>query len=606
MLATARAIIVAAGEGIRLGWPDGPKPLVPVAGVPILHRALRALAAVGVTDVVIVTGHRSDEISLSVGERFEGIDITIVVSDKFATTNNAYSLWLARKYLDTDVFIMDGDVVFDPRLLPRMLHAVDGGAAAVSAVAPWTAGLDGTVAFVGPHNRLTGMAVPPSPRTCDTVHAMTKTVNVHLLTAACAREEFAPQLERLIDEGGEGDFYERVLARGLELGLYEIEAVNCADLPWHEVDDRTDLVSANYLFGSLDDRLAILESQHGGFWRHHVQDHCLISNPHFPSPSLISELERSVRESLIHYPVGHGCLQELLAAVTGQPPSRLVVANGASELIKVLGRVIDRVVLVVPGFNEYEAVFDPSHVQCLPLAPPTFELDAERCFAMARASLPDAVILASPNNPTSMAVPRDELLKLCARLAAVGVRLVVDESFIDFHTCGASLETELAAHPNMVVVKSISKSYGVGGLRIGYLATADDGFATSVRAELPIWNVNGLAESFLRLLPRFDADYRASLETVCRDRDELYRGLCCIPGLTVYEPDANFVFVRVPEPWTGRKVTRALLSGHNIFVKDCEGKSMASGQQYLRIASRTAAENHVLVTALSQTLASAL
>ncbi|MGC5009670.1 aminotransferase class I/II-fold pyridoxal phosphate-dependent enzyme [Streptosporangium sp. DT93] len=583
-----RAIILAAGLGTRLGRL---KPLTPVAGVPILHRALAALASVGVRETIIVTGHRAEEITESAGETFAGMTLRFVLSPRYADTNNAYSLWLAREHLDTDLYLLDGDVVFAPDLLTRL---ADTPGEAVSAVFPWRRGLNGTVLDVADDGlvrrvHLSGADRPP----LDLVH---KTLNVHLLRARYLREEFVPLLDTLIADGGEQEFYEAVLARSTR---FPIRAVDCADLANQEVDDATDLELADYRFGTPDQRRALLNGQHGGYWRHEAVDHDLLYNPYFPTDDLIDALTAEFRQALIHYPVGHDRLRDLLSSAIDVPAERLIVANGASELIKVLPRVLKDVVLVVPGFNEYESVFP--NARKVALLPPELTVDAESLHRAAAGS--DALILDSPNNPTSSAIPPEELLRLCKLLAKTGTRLIVDESFTDFCAVRYSLEGRLADHPNLVIVKSMSKAYGVAGLRLGYLATADTGLLARVAAEMPIWNVNGIAESFLRLLPRYQQAFALSLSLVRQSTDALYERLLAIAALDhVHRPDANFVLVRLAAPALASDVAAELFRRHGILVKDCSGKSLDSAERYVRISSRTDAENRRLVSALRDVL----
>ncbi len=223
-----------------------------------------------------------------------------------------------------------------------------------------------------------------------------------------------------------------------------------------------------------------------------------------------------------------------------------------------------------------------------------FAAEALRCRA-------DVAVVVSPNNPTSLLVPKADLLRLAGKLAAQDCLLIVDESFIDFvqDRDRATVENELAEHGNLAILKSMSKAYGICGLRLGYLLTANEGLAAAVRNEVPIWNINGFAEAFLRLLPRYDRDFVESCEKVRADRDDLYRCLAAIPGMTAYRPDANFVFCRLPdEAMSGPEVTRRLFIKHNIYIKHCAGKPMPEPDRYLRIASRTKPETDKLVEAL--------
>lgn len=580
-----------------MGSHDDPKPLVPVNGTSILARAVRNLVSVGVREIVLVVGYRADEIIAAMDGTLQDVEFTHVVSDQYRTTNNAYSLWLAREYLDEDLYLVEADVVFDAELLTRL---ADSDAPAVSAVSPWRPGMHGTVAELGERSWVRRFLLAAHQDPGQGLDGMAKTVNIHLLRRSYLRREFVPRLDELIAGGGHGEYYEQVLAGSVDRGV-TVLGRDCGDLRWCEIDDGSDLVAAEYLFGTVDERLGILDRLRGGYWRHDVVDHCLLYNAYFPGPDLHRELARVCGDALVHYPVGHSALQDLLAALIDQPPERLVLANGASELIKVLGRVVDSAAVVVPGFNEYEQVFPTTHR--VELTGPAFALDPDLVCRSAVESGARAVVVTSPNNPTSIAVPREDLLRLAKLLAGTGTVLVVDESFIDFSQGQDTLEPHLADHANVVVVKSMSKVYGVCGLRLGYLATADLDLVARVRRELPIWNVNGLAEAFLRLLPRFEEQFRRSVEQVRADSAQLYAGLASLEGVHVWRPDANFVLVRLPEPWTGPRVRRALFAGAGILVKDCAGKSMRHGERYLRISSRTGPENARLVTALADVLA---
>jgi len=165
--------------------------------------------------------------------------------------------------------------------------------------------------------------------------------------------------------------------------------------------------------------------------------------------------------------------------------------------------------------------------------------------------------------------------------------------------------SQLAANPNIVIIKSLSKAYGVAGLRLGYLACADEDLLGAVLAELPIWNINGPAEAFLRLVPRYRAAFDESIALVRAARDELYTMLCQLPGLAqVYRPEANFVLARLAGPRTAAEIARALLARHGILVKDCSGKSRPRAQSHLPLPSRPRPDNRRLAAALDDVLAS--
>lgn len=351
----------------------------------------------------------------------------------------------------------------------------------------------------------------------------------------------------------------------------------------------------------------MLQAEHGGYWRHTFTDHAYLYNLHFPPESLFEEFGSRIHELVLNYPVAQNVLAELVGALIGQPPSRLVVGNGAAELIKILsGHVASKIIVPVPSFNEYANAAPAGHVVEFALDVPSFELDVDRFAAEAMRCGADFAIVVSPNNPTSLLVPRVDLLRLVGLLEEQGCTLVVDESFIDFADAGAgqSLEKDVAEHPNLAIMKSMSKAYGICGLRIGYLLTANEQLAQRVRDGLHIWNLNGFAEEFLRLAPGLREDFVDSCDKVRSERDALYEGLSVVPGLTVYRPDANFIFCRLPDGApSGPEVARRLFLEENIFVKHTAGKTMSEADRYLRIASRTRAENEVLTAALAILLA---
>jgi threonine-phosphate decarboxylase len=237
------------------------------------------------------------------------------------------------------------------------------------------------------------------------------------------------------------------------------------------------------------------------------------------------------------------------------------------------------------------------------LDPVTFELDVEAFAKRTIQARSRAAIVVTPNNPTALSVSRAELLFLAERLHRHNILLVVDESFIDFAKDGTenTIQPFLEQFPNIVLIKSMSKVFGIAGLRLGYLLCSDLQVVESVRNALPIWNINGLGEAFLRTIGRYRGEFLASCERVKADRDELYEMLRCLPGIAPLQPDANFLLAKIEHPGlTGADLVQRLFQSHNILIKDCAGKSMQDADRYLRIASRTPAENRKLVEALKR------
>jgi len=600
-----RAVILAAGVGRRLRpFTDNlPKCLVPVNGVPILVNALTLLAVAGITETVIVVGHLKEKVIERIGDSFNDMAISYVVSEDYATTNNIYSLWLAREYLDRDVFLLEADVFFERDLIDRLLQRDDRSLAAVAHCEPWMSGSvlavdeDDTVLAL----RDTGwrdFALDDAP--------LLKTINIYLFRGDFLRREFVPRLDAAIAAGQVNEYYETLLRTICRSGRPELTAVRCDDVKWIEIDDGNDLAAAEYLFSSRQRRYRLVSGQFGEYWRYDFTDHSLLYNLHYPPDSMLDDIRLNLPDLILNYPDGQSAHARYVATLIDQSPEQVVVANGASELIKIIaGQLGKRLIVPVPSFNEWVNAAPAGQVVEYQLPTPDFQLDVDEFAAEAVRREAGVAVVVSPNNPTSLAVPRDDLRRLAERLASHDVILVVDESFVDFmaEPVAATLEAEIGEHPNLAIIKSMSKAYGIGGLRIGYLLTANQPLLASARAAVPIWNINGMASAFLRQAPRYQREFAASCQTVRANCDDLYRGLSSIVGMTAYRPDANFVFCRLPEDSpSGPEVTRKLFVEHNILIKHCGGKTMPEADRYLRIASRTPKDNQALVAAMRGTL----
>ena len=600
-----KAVILAAGVGDRLRPFTNklPKCLVPVAGVPILDNTLAHLAALGTEDIAVVVGHHKEAIIERYGERHLGMSMNYVVSENYDKTNNIYSLWLARGHLTQDVLLLEADIFFERAVLERLLLQSGGNLAIVSRHQSW---MSGTVVSVDARGRIQATVDSQNQPDGFDYSKFFKTANIYLFRKDFLNRYFLPQLDAYITSRDYGEYYESILITLGHRGKNNLVAVDCDDLKWYEIDDESDRLAAEYLFESAEERYDHVQSQHGGYWRLGFIDHAYLYNPYYPPKTMFVHFENNLRELVLNYPPGQEVVARLVGTLIDQPASRILVGNGASELIKIIaGRLPGPIACPLPSFNEYEEAARAGTFVPFELPAPDFELDVDAFAQRVLASEAKLAIVVTPNNPTSLAVPRADILRLAAGLEPAGCMLVVDESFIDFADDYQALSVEgwVDRVPNLAVLKSLSKSFGLGGLRLGYLLTANEEFANAVRSELHIWNINGFAESFLRQAPRWHKAFRKSCALVREHCDQLYEGLNAIPGMRAYRPQANFVMCRLTGPdLTGLVIAKRLFVEYNIFVKHCAGKHMPHGDRYLRIASKTAAENDVLVEAMQQCL----
>ncbi|MGM0771725.1 MAG: pyridoxal phosphate-dependent aminotransferase [Halobacteriota archaeon] len=350
------------------------------------------------------------------------------------------------------------------------------------------------------------------------------------------------------------------------------------------------------------EKYEFISRQHGGYYRHDFIDHAYLYNLYFPPEAVFINFKDKIHDLVLNYPIAQDALDDLIGDLIDQPAERIVVGNGAAELIKIIsGHISSKLIVPVPSFNEYVNAAPVDKVVEFPLEFPSFQLDVNKFAAEAIKVKADLAVVVTPNNPTSIMVPKSDLISLALKLADHDCMLIIDESFIDFahDQDKATLEYELESYPNIAIIKSMSKAYGICGIRIGYLLTANLVFAESVRKDVHIWNINGFAEEFLRILPVYRQEFVESCKRVRIDRYNMYKSLCSIQGMTVYKPDANFIFCRLPDhALSGPEITRRLFIEHNMYIKHCQDKTLPDSDRYVRIASRTEAENCKLVEAL--------
>ena len=359
-------------------------------------------------------------------------------------------------------------------------------------------------------------------------------------------------------------------------------------------------------YNTQTEKYEYLSKQHGGYYRHNFTDHAYLYNLYFPPKEVFAHLKDNIHNLVLNYPMAQDALAELVGDIITQPAERIIVGNGAAEIIKILsGHLAKKIIVPVPSFNEYVNAAPEGHVVEFPLEFPSFQLDIDKFAAEAIKVGADMAVVVTPNNPTSILVPKSDLIRLAQKLNEHNCMLIIDESFLDFaeNKEQISLEQNIAEYPNMAILKSMSKAYGICGLRIGYMLTANLEFADVVRNEIHIWNINGFAEEFLRILPKYKQEFEDSCEKVKADRDIFYKKLCDIKGMTVFKPDANYIFCRLPDDaLSGPEITKHLFIKHNIYIKDSAEKTQPDATRYIRIASRTNEENNKLIEALKNVM----
>ena len=233
------ALLLAAGAGTRLlPRTNGlPKCLTEVSGTPILGRLISCLAEEGFERLVVVVGHRGEQIREYLDSHACGLEIHCIDCRKYATTNNIYSLWLAREHIRAPFVLIESDLVFDSRLLGLMRVSNH------IAVARFRPHMHGTSVSFDESGRVEAFAVGA----VNGARRAYKTVNLYSLSLPIW-QEVVRRLERRIKAGQVHDYYEVIFAEMAAEGLLPLAAASFDDGRWCEIDTPDDLLAAEQLF----------------------------------------------------------------------------------------------------------------------------------------------------------------------------------------------------------------------------------------------------------------------------------------------------------------------------------------------------------------------
>jgi histidinol-phosphate/aromatic aminotransferase/cobyric acid decarboxylase-like protein/choline kinase len=605
-----KAVILAAGIGRRL-LPITeriPKCLVQVKGRSLLLHQLDAITDCGINKIVLVVGYKKELVQKQIGNSYRGVPVEYVINDDYATTNNIYSLWLAKDHLlDDDVILMECDIVFQKELLLRLLeHKGD----AIILVDRFELGMDGTVVEVNQDGVVRRLITRSEQSNKFDFSRFHKTINVHRFSRSFLTKVFVPSLEIYIKSRGVTSYYELVLAVLVYVRSPTISALSAAGLKWYEIDDENDLERAEYIFSSPRQKLGIVGEIYGGFWRYDFTDFSYLTNPYFPTDSMVAEMKYRLQALISDYPAGQEELDRQVSRMFNISPRNVVVGSGSSQLIQLLSQKIpkERVAVALPTFNEYERILEKQQIIPYLTERDHFQLNLQEYGKHIRHNRTRSTLLINPDNPTGYAVRRESLLAFLDSIKDDLRLLILDESFTDL-VDGVGKNTLLQQHileryPFLVIVRSLSKEFGVAGLRLGLLASGNSKLVGSVRERLPIWNINSLAEFFMESFLKYRDEYKLSCERVIQNRNVLYEELARTEFLKPYPSFANFVFCEVTSGQTASLLRDRLFMSHNILIKDCSNKSGLKPDRYVRIASRTSEENRRLLSALRYSMKS--
>jgi len=606
-----QAIILAAGMGNRLGkyTQNNTKCMLSINGKTLAERALDALDDAGIKKCIFVVGYKKENVIAFLGNKYKNINIVYVSNDIYDKTNNIYSLYLAKDYLiQDDTLLMESDLIFESRIISEMLADSNSSIAAVARFESW---MDGTVVQLSDNNEIAAF-IPKKLFNFKDKDSYYKTVNIYKFSRNFSQNTYMPFLEAYSRSMGNNEYYEQVLRVITTLDKSELKAFVLTGQKWYEIDDIQDKAIAETIFcDSPKEKLKRFQNAYGGYWRYpSLLDFCYLVNPYFPTEQMSSELKTYFSVLLSNYPSGQNTQNLLGAKLYNVEETQILIGNGAAELIRALAAVIrGKIGITYPTFNEYAESFTAANSDGLLLSeivkfiPKYFSYNANDLKELSKNC--DAILLINPDNPSGNYISRDNVLELAAFLQYQNKKLILDESFIDFvdleQNPSLLCQDILNKYTNIVIIKSLSKSYGIPGIRLGALACGDEELVSQIRKHLSIWNINSFGEFFLQIIGKYQKDYIISCKKIADERARFKKLLEGTGLIKVYPSQANYFICKINDI-SSTELAEQMLEKQNIFIKDLTGKTGISSGSYFRIAVRNEEDNNKFLSCLNELL----
>jgi len=641
-----QGLILAAGMGKRLKelTQDNTKCMVKVNGVRLIDRVLGQLAKLKLKRTVIVTGYEGAKLRKYLGKSYKGMKIDYIDNPIYDKTNNIYSLALAADELvKDDTLLIESDLIFEDSIFAKVLKDKHPNVAVVDKFQSW---MDGTCVTID-EDHLIKRFVPKKDFVYEEIPSYYKTVNVYKFSKEFSKNDYVPFLKAYSKALGDNEYYEQVLRVVSMLDKPLMHAMPLEGDLWYEIDDLQDLDIAETMFCPPAEQVKKMAARFGGYWRYPgLKDFCYLVTPYYPCSRLRAEIKNNFDILLESYPSGQRVNALLAAKTFGLHTDEIAVGNGAAEIIQAyMENLAGKIGFVYPTFEEYpnripedrRVVFTPqpqtpnSSNSCnswLSQTPNSsnscnswlnsdgFRYTASDLIAFFSKNPVSNLILINPDNPSGNFLPQKDVEKLCAWCAKKGIRLLIDESFVDFADKAYTLLDRdfLAKYPNVAVMKSISKSHGIPGLRLGIIAATSHPPTTNssnscnswfplidqIKKNLSIWNINSFGEFYLQICEKYKGEYKVGCAKLAAERNRFIKELSKFKFLTVYPSAANYVLCKVAKPHTPNELMMKLWTGYKILIKDCSHKKGFDGQPYIRLAVRDTNDNNCLINALKE------
>ena len=328
-------------------------------------------------------------------------------------------------------------------------------------------------------------------------------------------------------------------------------------------------------------------------------DACFLCNPYAFNLFMDNYKNKDLTDYIKYYPPQNKILSQLLSKNLGINSEYLLLGNGAIQLIEIIMREFEgkKKCIITPTFSSYYE-FDMENIVFFKTSKENnFKVDKDKLVEFCRENNVEVLVIVNPNNPTGSIILKDDLKYIIKELYKT--KIVVDESFIDFFDKNHSVEKSVYTNKNLIVIRSLSKDFGIAGLRLGY-AVCDPKINEKIFSKYGLcWNINGFAQFFLELFSddKFQKDYIVVREQYLENKDVFYQKLKTLKKLQVYESYANFFIIDCGK--NINKVFSDLLFEKNIYTRILNDK-LDLDDTFLRVACGNKEDNDIVFNALKE------
>lgn len=598
-----QGIILAAGMGSRLKdlTANNTKCMVEVNGVSLIERMLRQIDRRDFSRIIIVTGYEAKKLREYITTLQISTPVVYVHNAVYDKTNNIYSLALAQDYLiEDDTILFESDLIFEDAVLDSLIDDPRDTLALVDKYESW---MDGTVIKLDQEDRICAF-IPGTHFQFAEVDQYYKTVNLYKFSQHFSKTHYRPFLNAYTQALGNNEYYEQVLRVITLLDEPIIRAKRLTGQSWYEIDDVQDLDIASSIFHP-DPRIRrqMLESRQGGWWRYpKLRDFFSSINPYFPPERLKDEMRASFDRLLVNHPSGTDVHSLLAAKKFSLTPETVVVGNGAAELIQALMAYLPTPVGVVNSTSvKYLNRCDAEHV-IFCADNDDFSYSAGDLIRFYSEQLVESIVLINPDSSSGNFIKKSDVLRLAEWTGETNRSLVLDESFINFADGDDNSllhQHLLEKYPHLVIVKSLSNSYGVAGIRLGILACADKELIRKIKKSTAIQNISAFSEFYLQIEQKYNSQYKIAIDKIKQARRTFEADLRRIPFLRVIPSQANFILCEVLSPFTSAELADYLID-ENFLIKELTEKDGFAEQYYIRLTVRNEEDNELLIDALKK------